>query len=122
MRRQGRHHAAPLARLGADVTGIDIASNLVEAGNRRAAELGLTNLKFQQGDACHLEGIADDSFDSVSVCIRGDVCAEALRCGEGDGPRDEAGRTGGHGQLDPKRSDVRGAGAEDQLGIYASAA
>jgi SAM-dependent methyltransferase len=60
--------AVPLARLGADVTGIDIASNLVEAGNRRAAELGLTNLKFQQGDACHLEGIADDSFDlSLSV-------------------------------------------------------
>jgi len=60
--------AVPLARLGADVTGIDIASNLVEAGNRRAVELGLTNLKFQQGDACHLEGVADDSFDlSLSV-------------------------------------------------------
>jgi SAM-dependent methyltransferase len=55
--------AVPLARLGADVTGIDIASNLVAAGNRRAAEFGLTNLKFQEGDACHLEGVADDSFD-----------------------------------------------------------
>ena len=60
--------AVPLAQLGAEVTGIDIASNLVKAGNRRAAELGLTNLKFQEGDACHLEGVADDSFDlSLSV-------------------------------------------------------
>jgi len=60
--------AVPLAQLGADVLGIDIASNLVAAGNRRAAELGLTNLKFQEGDACHLEGIADGTFDlSLSV-------------------------------------------------------
>ena len=55
--------AVPLARLGAEVVGIDIASNLVAAGNRRAAELGLHNLKFQEGDASNLEGVADDSFD-----------------------------------------------------------
>ena len=55
--------AVPLARLGAEVVGIDIASNLVEAGNRRAAEAGLRNLKFQEGDASNLEGVADDSFD-----------------------------------------------------------
>ena len=29
--------ALPLARLGAEVTGVDIARNLVEAGNKRAA-------------------------------------------------------------------------------------
>jgi len=57
--------AVPLARLGADVVGIDIARNLVEAGNRRAAEAGLTRLKFQEGDACNLEGVADHSFDLV---------------------------------------------------------
>jgi SAM-dependent methyltransferase len=55
--------ALPLARLGADVVGIDIASNLVAAGNRRAAQEGLDNLKFQEGDASNLEGVADDSFD-----------------------------------------------------------
>ena len=55
--------AVPLARLGADVVGIDIASNLVDAGNRRAAEAGLPNLKFQEGDACHLQGVGDHSFD-----------------------------------------------------------
>ena len=55
--------AVPLARLGADVVGIDIASNLVEAGNKRAAQLGLNRLKFQEGDACNLQGVADDSFD-----------------------------------------------------------
>lgn len=55
--------AVPLAMLGADVVGIDIARNLVEAGNKRAAERGLERLKFQEGDACSLEGIGDNSFD-----------------------------------------------------------
>jgi ubiquinone/menaquinone biosynthesis C-methylase UbiE len=55
--------ALPLARLGADVTGVDIARNLVEAGNKRAAEAGLHRLKFHEGDACNLEGVANDSFD-----------------------------------------------------------
>ena len=57
--------AVPLARLGADVVGIDIARNLVEAGNRRAAEAGLSRLKFQEGDASNLDGVADRSFDLV---------------------------------------------------------
>ena len=55
--------AVPLAQLGADVVGIDIARNLVDAGNKRAAEAGLNRLKFQQGDASDLQGIEDDSFD-----------------------------------------------------------
>lgn len=54
----------PLALLGAEVTGIDIARNLVEAGNRRAAaEAGLDRVKFREGDACNLEGVDDHSFD-----------------------------------------------------------
>lgn len=57
--------ALPSARIGADVTGIDIARNLVEAGNRRAAAEGLKNCRFQHGDACQLEGVADNSFDYV---------------------------------------------------------
>lgn len=57
--------ALPAAKLGADVTGIDIASNLVAAGNKRAAEAGLTNCRFQEGDASNLEGVTDDSFDLV---------------------------------------------------------
>jgi 2-polyprenyl-3-methyl-5-hydroxy-6-metoxy-1,4-benzoquinol methylase len=40
--------AVPLASLGADVLGIDIARNLVEAGNKRAAQASLRNLKFQE--------------------------------------------------------------------------
>jgi ubiquinone/menaquinone biosynthesis C-methylase UbiE len=55
--------AVPLAQAGADVTGIDIARNLVAAGNRRAEVLGLKNLRFQQGDACQLTGVPDRSFD-----------------------------------------------------------
>ncbi len=57
--------ALPAARLGADVLGVDIASNLVAAANRRAQEEGLSNCRFQEGDACHLEGLSDDSFDLV---------------------------------------------------------
>jgi ubiquinone/menaquinone biosynthesis C-methylase UbiE len=56
--------ALPAAKLGADVLGIDIARNLVEAGNRRAQEQGL-NLSFQEGDASNLEEVADKSFDLV---------------------------------------------------------
>lgn len=55
--------ALPAARRGADVLGIDIASNLVAAGNRRAQEAGLTNLRFQEGDASNLAGVPDKSFD-----------------------------------------------------------
>src|SRR5437899_3427678 len=57
--------ALPEAKLGADVLGVDIARNLVEAGNRRAAGQGLTNLKFQEGDASNLEQVPDKSFDLV---------------------------------------------------------
>jgi ubiquinone/menaquinone biosynthesis C-methylase UbiE len=55
--------AIPLARQGGDVVGIDIARNLVEAGNRRAAQAGLRRLTFHEGDACDLQGVEDDSFD-----------------------------------------------------------
>lgn len=55
--------ALPLAKTGADVTGIDIAQNLVDAGNRRAAAAGLSNLHFQEGDASDLQGVTDASFD-----------------------------------------------------------
>ncbi len=57
--------AVPMAMLGADVTGIDIARNLVAAGNRRASEAGLMNCSFHEGDASQLVGIADHSFDLV---------------------------------------------------------
>jgi SAM-dependent methyltransferase len=57
--------ALPAAKLGADVLGVDIARNLVEAGNRRAQEHGLTNLRFQEGDATDLAGLQDDMFDLV---------------------------------------------------------
>lgn len=57
--------ALPMARLGADVTGVDIARNLVEAGNRRASEAGLSNCRFQHGDASNLNGLPDRGFDLV---------------------------------------------------------
>ena len=57
--------ALPAARLGADVLGVDIARNLVEAGNRRAKEQGLTNCRFQEGDASNLHELKDQTFDLV---------------------------------------------------------
>jgi ubiquinone/menaquinone biosynthesis C-methylase UbiE len=57
--------ALPAAKLGAEVLGVDIASNLVEAGNQRAREMGLTNCKFQEGDASNLHQLSDRSFDLV---------------------------------------------------------
>jgi SAM-dependent methyltransferase len=57
--------ALPAARLGAEVLGVDIARNLVEAGNRRAQEAGLSNIRFQEGDATNLAGLQDKAFDLV---------------------------------------------------------
>jgi ubiquinone/menaquinone biosynthesis C-methylase UbiE len=78
--------AIPAAKRGADVVGVDIAANLVEAGNRRAGALGLTNCRFQEGDATGLHQLADRSFDLV-VSIFGamfaprpfDVARETVR-------------------------------------------
>lgn len=66
--------ALPLAFHGVEVLGIDIARNLVAAGNQRAAAAGLNNLKFQHGDACHLEGIPDHAFD-LTISIFGAMFA-----------------------------------------------
>ena len=60
--------AVPAAELGARVTGVDIARNLVDAGNRRARERGLANLSFVHGDATNLHDLPDAGFDlTVSV-------------------------------------------------------
>jgi len=78
--------ALPEARLGAEVLGVDISSNLVAAGTKRAQAEGLTNCRFQEGDASNLNELADRSFDLV-VSIFGamfapkpfDVAREMIR-------------------------------------------
>lgn len=57
--------AIPEAKLGADVLVVDIARNLVEAGNARAKKEGLKNCIFQEGDATNLAELKDRSFDIV---------------------------------------------------------
>jgi SAM-dependent methyltransferase len=57
--------ALPLAQLGAEVLGVDIASNLVAAGNARAQAAGLSNIRFQEGDACNLSDLEEHRFDLV---------------------------------------------------------
>jgi SAM-dependent methyltransferase len=66
--------AIPAAKRGADVLGVDIASNLVAAGNKRAKELGLANCRFQEGDASNMQGVQDRSFD-LAVTIFGAMFA-----------------------------------------------
>jgi len=57
--------AIPAAKLGAEVLGVDIARNLVDAGNRRARTLGLSSVRFEQGDASDLRDLEDARFDLV---------------------------------------------------------
>jgi ubiquinone/menaquinone biosynthesis C-methylase UbiE len=57
--------ALPAARFGADVLGVDIARNLVDAGNKRVKAEGLTNCKFQESDATNLHELKDRAFDLV---------------------------------------------------------
>ena len=69
--------ALPEAMLGAQVLGVDIAQNLVDAGNQRAREAGLSNVRFQVGDACELNELQDHSFDlvvsiSLAPCLHRD--------------------------------------------------
>ena len=78
--------ALPAARQGAKVLGVDIAANLVAAGNARAAIAGLTNLKFEEGDASNLQNLADGSFDLIVTLFGAmfaprpfDVAAEMVR-------------------------------------------
>lgn len=66
--------AIPAARNGADVLGVDIASNLVEAGKQRAKQEGLTNCEFREGDAGDLQGVEDGKFD-MTVSIFGAMFA-----------------------------------------------
>jgi len=66
--------ALPSAQLGAEVLGVDIARNLVEAGNKRAADQGLTNCTFREGDVTNLQDIPDKTFD-VTMSVFGAMFA-----------------------------------------------
>ncbi len=74
--------AVVAAASGADVTGLDLADNLVEAAKKRAEAAGLT-VKFEQGDAEAMP-YADNSFDVVMTMYgamfapRPDVTASEL--------------------------------------------
>lgn len=92
--------AVPAARHGAEVLGVDIARNLIEAGKKRARAEGLTNLTFQEGDATNLQELNNNTFD-LAISIFGamfapkpfDVAKEMVRV-------TKALRSGRDGQLD----------------------
>ena len=114
--------ALPEARLGADVLGVDIAANLVEAGNRRAKEAGLANCRFQEGDATDLRDLKDGALRSRRQHLRRHVRAEAVRRRQGNGPGDPARRPDRDGELDSERPDAGRANPENQLRLFASSA
>ena len=73
--------AIPAAKLGAEVLGVDIASNLVAAGNKRAKQLGLANCRFQEGDAANLHQVPEQAFDlvvSIFGAMRGAMYARSM--------------------------------------------
>ena len=114
--------ALPEARLGADVLGVDIASNLVEAGNRRAQGRGPDELPVP-GRRRHQSGRARRSeLRPRRQHLRRHVRAQAVRRRQGDGARDQARRPDRDGELDSRRSDARRADSEDQLRLLAAAA
>ena len=57
--------ALPEAQAGAEVLGVDIARNLVAAGNKRAKAAGVSNIVFREGDATDLHELEDETFDLV---------------------------------------------------------
>src|SRR6516164_6210022 len=57
--------ALPEGKVRSDCVRGEYAENLVEAGNNPAAQAGLKNIRFQEGDATNLAGIPDKSFDLV---------------------------------------------------------
>ena len=89
--------ALPAAKLGAEVLGVDIARNLVEAGNRRAREHGLTNLRRR----CDRSGrSAGQKVRSGRQYFRGHVRPQTVRCRQGDGASNPTRRADHHGKLD----------------------
>ncbi len=78
--------AIPAAQAGASVVGVDIARNLVAAGNARAKALQLSNIRFEEGDASDLVNLEDRGFDVVVSIFGamfaprpGDVAKEMVR-------------------------------------------
>ena len=114
--------ALPAARLGANVLGVDIARNLVEAGNARAQSLGL--------DQPAVPGRRRDGSDRARTTRRFDLVVsifgamfapKPVQRGQGDGPGDAARRSDRHGELDPKRSHAGRTDPEDQFRLLAAA-
>jgi ubiquinone/menaquinone biosynthesis C-methylase UbiE len=91
--------AIPAAKAGGHVLGVDIASNLVKAGNKRVENEGVENCIFQEGDASDLQDLSDKEFDMV-VSIFGAMFASNPFNGKRNGSCHEARGENYYGQLD----------------------
>ena len=94
--------AIPEAMLGANVLGVDIAENLVAAGNARARDLGLSNIQVPGGRCIPAQRAGRRQLRPGGQHLRCDVRSQAGRCGQGGRAGDAAGRPDRDGQLDPE--------------------
>jgi ubiquinone/menaquinone biosynthesis C-methylase UbiE len=69
---------ATLLRGSGDVTGIDISPEPLKLAKERAAERGLTNIRFQEADA-HALPFADQSFHRITSRLGAMLFSEPLR-------------------------------------------
>ena len=103
-------------------SGIDIAPNLLEAGERRAESEGLSNITFQEGDATDLQDLDGRHLRPRHQHLRGDVRTQAVRRGQRDGAGDPSRRSDRDGELDPERPDAGRTDPQDQRRILAATA
>ena len=106
--------AVPAAQLGADVLGVDIASNLSRRATHEPRSLDLTNLLLRGRRRLGSERTRRRELRPRGQRLRGDVRSEAVRRRHGDGPGDQARRPDRDGQLDPGRPDAGRPDPEDQ--------
>ncbi len=62
------HFTVPLAQLSnAEVIAVDLDPAMLDAARRLAAEVGVSNIRFIEGDAMKLAEIADGTLDAVVI-------------------------------------------------------
>ena len=101
--------AIPMSRAGAKVTGVDIATNLIEQARSRAQAEHL-DARFEEGDA-EILPYADGSFDIVVSLIGAMFAPRPERIAAELKRVCRPGGKNHYGQLDPDR--VRGADVQD---------
>ena len=114
--------AIPAAKRGAEVLGVDIAANLVAAGNRAREGGGSVQPPLRGRRRVEPRRRSGRQLRSAGHHFRRDVRAAPVRRRSGDGPSDQTRRPDRHGQLDSRRPDPGCADPQDQRRLHPAAA